>query len=1101
MTRWIHVALVTLLVLAGRVAVSTQTPAQQPPPPPTKPILYVAVTSRADLGGGTVQDEIRDLIPPAFFTNADRFDTFPNYAFSYGNAMRYMWFKEYVPDDWAGATQYVNQNRWRLAGSWITDADSTIVSPESLMRQAVYGRQFFRREFNRVAADVYLPSASSVSFALPEIAAQSGFSGVTLMRSPGGPTPAPPFSIGRWRGVDGSEILATLSAREDVTTIAGDLAASALAPKDVTTFPTGRSVSLRVLEVGDGSADAIKRAIGALDKSVADKDGPIEVRVVAPDQVARDVNGGQRASLPVFEGEVMTAAGGAGALTSGAAMKRLNRQNEVIADAAERAGVAAMWIDDSTYPTDRLKAAWIRMLSHQTREDLGGAAIPEAYQFSWNDELISANQFAGVLTNAATAVASHLDTNVEAGGVPLVVYNAAAFARHDLVDATVHFPSRASSSIRVIDKNTNQDVPAQVIETHGDDAHIAFRADVPPVGFTVFEVKAAVASAHPSALSVTSSTIENARYTVKLDANGDIASIYDREVGAELLKAPIRLELRDDAAPEPAALQIPFDVIRAPAREFPSAPTVHVIEHGPARATIEVTRHAAGSTFVERISLTDGGDRVDVDTTIDWRSPNTLLKAAFPFAASNPKATYDLGLGTIARGNDTVDHSEVAAQRWADITDATGTFGVAVMNDSKYGWDKPADNILRLTLLHTPKSSTFAATTDLGHQHVAYAIEGHRGDWTAGRVPTVAASLNQPLLAFQSSPHSGASGHSISLVSIDDTTGQVAIAALKKAEESDEIVVRVQEQFGRPARVRVVFADKIDTVRELNAAEETLKPAAATDGALFVDLHRYQTRTFAVRLARSATTPQVTRATAPVDLPFNLDGMSLDSDRVDGNFDGRGHTLAGELVPREVRVDDVWFKLGSSAAGAKNVLVPHGESMALPKGSFNRVYVLAAAVGGDIPATFAFSGGKTDGSTPVTIRDWEGAIGQAESRLNEPRLLREPAVAPLPNAREWTPDAIQADLVVRTDATTGNVSGIDEIRAAFVKREEIAWVGSHRHAAGGNQIAVPSYVFIYGFDLPVGAMLMRLPSNDRIRILAITAVQEPSRLIVATTLY
>jgi alpha-mannosidase len=197
---------------------------------------------------------------------------------------------------------------------------------------------------------------------------------------------------------------------------------------------------------------------------------------------------------------------------------------------------------------------------------------------------------------------------------------------------------------------------------------------------------------------------------------------------------------------------------------------------------------------------------VDVETEIDWKSPNTLLKAAFPLAASNPKATYDLGLGTIQRPNNQPTAYEVPAQQWADVTDVSGALGVAVLNDSKYGWDKPADNILRLTLLHTPlpRAYPYQSSNDLGHHHFVYSIAGHRGDWRGlidgdiprliergSPVPARAAALNQPLIAFQTEPHAGPLGRMFVTAGFSDNDGQVAIRALKKAEDSDEFVLRL----------------------------------------------------------------------------------------------------------------------------------------------------------------------------------------------------------------------------------------------------------------------------------------------------------------------
>src|SRR5205807_8107080 len=136
---------------------------------------------------------------------------------------------------------------------------------------------------------------------------------------------------------------------------------------------------------------------------------------------------------------------------------------------------------------------------------------------------------------------------------------------------------------------------------------------------------------------------------------------------------------------------------------------------------------------------------------------------------------------------------------------------------------------------------------------------GHRGDWRAGRVPVRAAALNQPLMAFQTTAHAGKLGRSFSVLSLDDPNNQVAVRALKKAEDSDEIVLRVQELYGRPANPRVRFAVPIRRVREINAAEEAHGPVTPTTGcALAIEPKPYQPRTLAVRLHAPSDTSNIT---------------------------------------------------------------------------------------------------------------------------------------------------------------------------------------------------------------------------------------------------
>jgi alpha-mannosidase len=179
-----------------------------------------------------------------------------------------------------------------------------------------------------------------------------------------------------------------------------------------------------------------------------------------------------------------------------------------------------------------------------------------------------------------------------------------------------------------------------------------------------------------------------------------------------------------------------------------------------------------------------------------------------------------------------------------------------------------------------------------------------------------AARLNQPLVAFQTTPHPGTLGRSFSMASLSDSTGQVAVRALKKAEDSDEIVVRVQELYGRDANTRISLNGRVVSARESQRGRRVQSVRSRRRTAtLDVTLRPYQPRTFAVRLAPAAAPPPgVSRVVTPLALPFNLDGISLDANRADGDFDGKGLTIAGELWPRELAINGLAFTLGRHAA-------------------------------------------------------------------------------------------------------------------------------------------------------------------------------------------
>jgi alpha-mannosidase len=1095
---WQHLIFATAIILIGTMTVFSQAPDNHP-----KPRLYVIATSHLDSQWNwTVQDTIREFVPNTFFQNFKRFEKYPDYTFNYEGAIHYMWFKEYHPEAWPAVQKYVAAGRWQLAGSWINAVDVNVPAPESLMRQALYGKRFFRQEFGKVSQDVYLPDCFGFGFALPAIATHSGLAQFSTQKLTWGSSYGIPFPIGRWKGTDGSTVVAALNPGDYVTKIRSDISVDPKwAAERLTSLGDGRQIGFRYFGTGDIGGAPDEESVEWLEKSLANQSGAVKVRNTSSDQLTRDLSPEERSALPEYEGELTMKTHGVGCYTSQAAMKRFNRENELLAQAAEEAAVTAQLLTGLLYPRERLREAWIRMLWHQFHDDLTGTSIPQAYQFSWNDELVSANQFAAVLTSSVAAVAGKLDTRGE--GIPLIVYNRLAWPNETPVEATVQFKGAAPATIHVVDAWTKEDMPTQILERQGDSVRILFQAEISPATFRVFRVVAGAGKPpqrfadSSSFLNATGSSLDNVFYKVQIDGNGDIASIFDKLRSRELLQAPVRLELRDDPSPDKPAWRILWDTVNSPPREYVRAPEIRLVENGPVRVAIEIKRQAAGSTFVQRVSLSLRGQRVDVENFVDWKSPNSLLKVSFPLTASNPKATYDLGLGTIQRGNNTPDHYEVPAQQWADITDQGGAFGVAILNDSKYGWDKPADNVLRLTLLHTAKARAYPyqSSNDLGHHHFTYAIAGHRADWRGVReasVPVRAAALNQPPIAFQTEAHPGERGRNFSIVGVNDDEGPVAIRALKQAEDSDEIVLRVQELYGRSATTNISFAMPAARAREINAAEEQSsgKLRFRPDG-LRLELKPYQPRTIAFRFTNIPA--PAASAGAALDLPFNLDGVSTDAKRSDGDFDGKGQTLAGELLSPELMLDGIRFRLGSSSPGALNVLVPHGETIALPKGLYNRIYLVAAAVGGDVSTTIA--------GQAVTIREWQGPVGQWDSRLKEPRQLREVSVAPMTPGQTWTANAIDQDLVVQYDSKTGAVSGIDQIRRGFVKRDEIAWAGTHRHDPNGNQPYIGSYLFLYRIDLPPGATELQLPNDNRIRIMAITARREPYRLWPATLLY
>ena len=216
-------------------------------------------------------------------------------------------------------------------------------------------------------------------------------------------------------------------------------------------------------------------------KPVRFGEGPVHIVASAANQMFDDIAPAMTARMPRYKGDLELINHSTGSLTSQAYHKRWNRKNEILADAAEKASVAAAWIGGREYPYQRLNDAWFLVLSGQFHDVAAGTATPRAYQFAWNDDVIALNQFAGVLTNAVQAVASTMDTKVE--GIPCVVSNQLDRDREDVVEATVAFPGGAPAAVRVVGPD-GQGVPAQL-----SNGKVLFVARAPSVGFAVYDIQ------------------------------------------------------------------------------------------------------------------------------------------------------------------------------------------------------------------------------------------------------------------------------------------------------------------------------------------------------------------------------------------------------------------------------------------------------------------------------------------------------------------------------------------------------------------------------------------------------------------------------------
>lgn len=1129
------------LLLSCVAALGGASAQTRPAPDLTRePTLYVVGYAHLDTQWRWEYPQvIGEYLPNTMRGNFAMFEKYPSYVFNFTGANRYRMMKEYWPEDYARVKGYVAAGRWFPAGSSMEEGDPVAASAESIVRQILYGSHYFRREFGRTSAEYMLPDSFGFPASLPSILAHMGLRGFSTQKlywksaaRVGGPdsverTPdGVPFNVGVWEGPDGRGVISAFNPRPYDSNVREDYSksppASAANPA-VNYFPQDWPGRIRrngevsglftdytyFGPVGDIGGAPFEFSVKMLDAVVGRKrtvipppppaippadapgtpvqvgDGPVRVLSATAEQMFLDIPADRTSRLPRYSGDLLLTDHSAGSISSQTIQKRWNRRNELLADAAERASVAAAWMGGRAYPQARLNDAWTLVMGGQFHDILPGTATPRAFEFSWNDDVIAANQFASVLTSATESVVGGMDTRAQ--GTPVVVYNPLNVEREDVVEAEISLASvDAPESVRVNDPQ-GREVPAQVVGAREGALKILFLAKVPSVGYAVYDVvPGGPRPAADPALKVTEWSLENARYRVTLNADGDVSGVFDKTVGKELLASPARLAFQTERPKDWPAWNMDWADRQRPPRGHVSGPAkIRVVERGPVRVAVEVERVSEGSKFVQTVRLSAGGAgaRVEFANSIDWRSEAAALKATFTLTASNPRATYSWGVGTVERGNNDERKYEVPSHQWFDLTDAGGAYGVTVLSDCKYGSDKPDDSTLRLTLLYTPGLGAGNAweyhdqtTQDWGRHEFTYGLAGHAGDWRAGQTDWQAQRLNQPLVAFEATRHPGPLGRSFSLLGVSDS--RVRVLAVKKAEETDETIVRLVELDGRGARgVRLRFAGGVASAREVTGQEQPLGAVRVERSELLTDFGPYQLRTFALRLAPPRVKLSGPRS-QPAEMPYDVAATSAHSTSenhtlLDG-FDGAGRSLPSEMLPGEIPFAGVRFKL---ARGAMNALAARGQTLRLPAGDFKRLYVLAASVGGDRRATFRAGERAFD----LGVQDWGGFVGQWDTRqwrAGERRVP--PGASPEVSARIREPRFRHDPYAEMTG-----------IRPGFIKPAPLAWFASHHHRADG--LSEPygySYLFAYALDLPAGARTLTLPDDERVRLFAVTVSDE-----------
>lgn len=998
-----------------------------------------------------VKTTINEYVRNTMEQNFTRLDKYPNLTFNFEGAIRYMWMKEYYPEQYAKLKTYVQNGRWHISGCAVDANDVMVSSAESIMRNWLYANQFFKKEFGvRGGYDVMLPDCFGFSYALPSLARHCGFKGFHTAKLAWGSAEydqLPPFGI--WQGVDGSQIYAVYKPgaydnhEQYNKNMANDSEMAAITANNYNKY--GVAAEIRYVGPRSDRGGALQDNASSSGENTpywlnlsAQTNGAVKVRIATPDEIFDYLDKNKNQKYHVKDGELPMRTHGVGSYTSRTMLKLWNRRNELLADATEKSASLAQWLGVQAYPQKAINDAWVRNLWQAHHDGITGTSIPNAYLYSMNDYVLVNKTLGNLLKTTTGNIVRAMDTQTK--GMPVVVYNPLSFQRTDIVEARLTMPAQPKG-LRVFDKD-GKEVLSQISSYDEKTGEVVFlfAATVPSLGYAVYDVRFGEASQLTSSLRMNrrSRQLSNGNYRLTLSEKGDPSQLIDLANNNRQVLSASQLQMIYDHEDTWPSWEISYtDILRTPTAVDENV-SIKKAEDGPLRKSFRVVKEKDGSQFVQYIRMNALDNRIDIVSEVDWQSHERMLKANFQMAFNNPKATYDISLGTIERGNRTADCYEVQGHQWADMSTTDGSYGLSILNDCKYGWDKPTDSSLRLTLIHTPStgnSYTYQADQDLGVNLFTYSLFPHQGKWSE-LTQKAASQLNQPLVAVAAPKHEGALGKEVKFLSV--STDQVAVKAVKKAEETDELIVRVYEWAGQQHdKVTLTFPTRVLSAREVNGLEEQVGSATTSNNTLTFSISKYQPKTFAVRLA-AATTHTDEQTDDAVSLPYNVDMMSYDSKKDDA-LKNAPYAYPAELVPDVVTADGISFVMGNRSDGQNNAVRCSGQTIGLPAAG-RKLYLLAASTE---PTGTIGEFVVGDQTYQFEVPYYGGTLGQLDSPYNG---------------------------------------------GTHYRKQDVALTTTHSHHISGNSDEQYRFLYIYRFaiTLPEGASQLKLPKNSNLMVYAAT---------------
>ncbi len=740
--------------------------------------------------------QTREKAQRSFATVLALMDRYPSYKFMSSQCYLYQAVKEEAPELYERIKQRVAEGRWDVEGAMWLEADCNLISGESLVRQILYGKRFMKREFGIDSKVLWLPDVFGYSAALPQILKQSGVETFVTSKISWNDTNVLPYDMFRWKGLDGSEVFTYfLTAPADANN-----------PKDIHTNYNAiantvdflrtynrmqqKSLTNEVLMdygYGDGGGGPTAQFIENIERMQCGAPNfPYTKFERASDFFARvRKKVYDNPELPRWTGELYLEYH-RGTYTSVAKNKRNNRRAEYTLQNLEKLFVLANKLGGVEYPRKWFEEMWQMVLTNQFHDIIPGSSVTEVYN-------VTDHEYAKLFD-----------------------------------EAKAHYDRCMSAILPYVSKNCVLNLCSMPLDGYVNDGE-KFVYVEGAKGNAVSPV-----AAKPSNDSVKTSAyiLENKFLRIRFDRNYDIVEIFDKRAKRNVLKAKAQLRSYEDYPNMYDAWELRnYYTEKQYDLEFVSATDV---DFGGKKGK-RIVKRIGESTVTTDICLYDYVDRIDFDTTLDWQTPHLVLKTLFPLDVNAHTATCDVQFGNVARPttcNNSWDEAkfEFCAHKYVDISE--GNFGVALLNDCKYGYSV-RDNVLSLTLVKC--STSPSDCVDKGVHKFTYSLYPHVGDVRHCDVYKHAAMLNNPFVLVDGTAEGG---NGVSLVSCDKDN--VIVDTVKFAEDDDGVIVRLFENNNCTTNCTLTFGLDVLNAVKCDLLENGGETVAVRDNKISLNIKPFE---------------------------------------------------------------------------------------------------------------------------------------------------------------------------------------------------------------------------------------------------------------------